>query len=421
MLERYEQDPRIRIVRHETNRGLTACCNAATRLAHGEYVMRLDADDYLHPAAVGRLATALHADPGAVLVFPNYVEIDGRGVVIRHVQRHNLSALDALSDLPAHGACTLIRKTFLDGMGGYDEGIPCQDGLDVWLHLGPHDRVLQIGEPLFFYRKHGVNLTRNERTLLRARTKLFAKHVARCRFPRPRVLAVVPVRGGVIDPGSQPLRLLGNRPLIDWTLDEALACPRFDRVVVSTPDSAVLDNVRERYGSQVGLHRCEMELAALNVSLDNRLQELLHVELDAGRAHDAMVILTVESPFRTRAFMQQAVDVMQLFGVDSVIGVRHEDEAFYRHDGLGLAPVRGDERMRLERDDLFRACGGLRLVALPRPDVGREAYLSSIQRRPTRLGHVLLDQLAAVSVRSNLDWEIAQNLVGRAYEESDRE
>ncbi len=421
VLRRFDRDPRIRIVRQATNRGLTACCNAAIQIARGDYIMRLDGDDYLHPSAVGKLAAALHAEPGAVLAFPDYVEIDGRGMVIRRVQRHDFSTLDALSDLPAHGACTLLRRSFLDGMGGYDEDIPCQDGLDVWLSLGPQDRVLRIREPLFFYRKHGTNLTRAERALLRARTRLFAKHVARRRLPRPRVLAVVPVRGQVVDPSSEPLWPLGNRPLIDWTLDEVLMCPRFDRVVVSTPDAAVLDHVRQRYGTQVGLHRCELELAALNVSVGNRLQELLGIELDEGRTYDAVTILTVESPFRSRMFMQQAVDVMQLFGVDGVIGVRHEDEAFYRHDGVGLEPVRGDERMRLERDDLFRSCGGLCLVALTPTEVKSEAYLASIQRRPSRLGHVLLDQLAALSVRSPLDWEIARHLVGRALEESGHE
>ena len=420
ILGRFEQDPRIRIIRQHTRRGLTACCNAALRVARGDMVMRLDADDALHPSAVGKLAAVLQSDPQAVLVFPDYVEVDGRGAVIRHVKRHDLTPLEALSDLPAHGACTLARRSFLERMGGYDEAIPCQDGLDVWLNVTPPDRVLQIGEPLFSYRKHGSNLTRDERALLKARTRLFAKHVAMRGLPRPRILAVVPVRGQVVDPGSQPLRILGARPLIDWTLDEALACARFDRVVVSSPDSAVLDHVGQRHGPRVGLHRRSLESAGLNISVANTVRDVLLSELDDGRPHDAVAILTVESPFRSRLFMEQAVDVMQLFAADSVTGVRHEDEAFYHHDGLGLEPVRGDERMRLERDDLFRASGGLRLISLPPPDVDREAYLAACQRRPSRLGHVLLDQLAAVSVRSPLDWEIARHLAATALEESGR-
>lgn len=419
ILRRFVDDPRIRVIRHDTNRGLTASCNAALRLARGDYVMRLDADDYLHPSAVGKLAAALHADPAAVLVFPDYVEVDTRGAVIRRVQRHDFSAFDALSDLPAHGACTLARRTFLERIGGYDEAIPCQDGLDVWLHVGAEDRVLQIPEPLFSYRQHGGNLTRNQRALLRARTRLFAKHVAKRGLPPSRALAVVPVRGQVVEPGSLPLRMLGERCLIDWTLDEAVACPSIARVVVSSPDGAVLEHVGRRHGERVARHLRSLDLAGLNVPLTDTLRDVLRVEADAGRRYDSVLVLSVESPFRSRMFMQQAIDVGRLFGTDGVVGVRHEDEAFYRHDGLGLEPVRGDDRLRLERDDLFRACGGLRLVRLPADEPG-DGYLDGLHRPPSRLGHVILDQLAAISLRSALDWEIASHLVGVATEECRR-
>lgn len=418
VLRRFEGDPRIRIIRHDTHRGLTACCNTALRAARGEFVMRLDADDAMHPSAVSKLASALSADPGAVLVFPDYVEVDGRGNTIRRVERHDFSLVDTLSDLPAHGACTLVRRSFLEGHGGYDEAIACQDGLDLWLHVGPGQRVLQVREPLFSYRQHGGNLTRDQRRLLRARSRLFAKHVAKRGLPRPRVLGVVPVRGQVIDPASRPLEPLGGRPLIDWTLRAATACDGLDRVVVSSPDPSVLDHVNAKHDPRVGGHRRAVGQAGLNVRVDDTLRDVLAAEFDAGRVYDALMVLTVESPFRSAMFLQQAIDVMQLFGSDAVIGVRHEDEVFFRHDGLGLEPVRRDELLRLEREDLFRACGGMRVVALSSPADGREAYLASVARRPARLGHVLLDQLAAVSVRSALDWEIAGNLVGRATEAS---
>jgi glycosyltransferase involved in cell wall biosynthesis len=417
VLRRYENDRRIRTFRQETNRGLTACCNLALGAARGEFVMRLDADDYLHESAVAKLAAALTADPTAVLVFPDYVEVDGRGAMIRRVQRHDFSALEALSDLPAHGACTLARKTFLDRVGGYDEAIACQDGLDLWLHVRPQDRVLQIGEPLFFYRQHGSNLTRNERRLLRARTKLFARHVAKRGLPRPRVLGVVPVRGRVIDPASMSLEALGDRLLIDWTLDEAVACTGLDRVIVSSPDAAILDHVHSRYGSRVRLHRRSLESAGLNVSLDDTLRDVVAADMEDGRAYDALMTLTVESPFRSRMFMQQAIHVMQLFDADGVVCARHEDEAFYRHNGLGLESVRQDARLRLERDDLFRACGGLRAMMLSPAAGGAAKDPATSRGQPARLAHVLVDQLAAFTIRTSLDWEIAKTLVSVAKQE----
>jgi len=400
LLSGLERNPRITVIRHATNVGLTASCNSALRASSADFVMRLDADDYLMPSAVRTMADAIAADPDAVLVFPDYVEVDTRDALIRRVQRHDFNALDTMSDLPAHGACTMIRRTFLDGIGGYDESVSCQDGLDLWLSIGQGQGVLHIPEPLFCYRQHGRNLTRSERKLFTARAALLAKHVAKRGLPRPRVLGVIPVRGQIADPGSVPLRLLGGRPLIDWTVDEALACDGIDHVVVSSPDPSVLEHVEERYESRVGLHLRRSVWARLNVGLGDSLNDVLAAEFAVGHTYDAEVTLTVESPFRSATYIQQAINVMQLFDADGVVGVRRDDDVFYVHNGVGLRPMREDQRLRIERDDLFRQCSGMSLVRLP-----------GSQSNP-RLGHVLADQMTGFTVRTELDWKIAELLVG---------
>lgn len=402
VLATFEDDPRVRIIRQPTSRGLTVCCNTALAASSGELVMRLDADDYLEPHAVSTMVDALDADPVAVLAFPDYVEVDSRGTTIRRVQRHDFNTLQAMSDLPAHGACTLIRRSFLESVGGYDEAVSCQDGLDLWLHVGPENRVAHIREPLFHYRRHGNNLTGNERRLLSGRGKLIGKHVAKRGLPRPRVLAIVPVRGQAVDPDSVPLRRLGDRPLIDWTVDAALACKGIDRVVVSSPDGDALDHVAERYGNRVRAHHRPLEWAGLNSDLATTERDVVESEAAAGFHYDAKITLTIECPFRSSAFIQQAIHLMQLFDTTGVVGVRREDEVFYLHDGLGLERLQPEEKLRRERDDLFRECGGMRLVRL-------EPAASS-----SRMGHVLLDQFAAFALRTGLDWTMAESLVESA-------
>jgi len=273
-----------------------------------------------------------------------------------------------------------------------------QDGLDLWLHVGPEHRIAHIHEPLFHYRRHGSNLTEDEPRLLAARAKLIAKHVARRGLPRPRVIGIVPVRGQTADPDSMPLRSLGDRPLLDWTVDAALACGGIDRVVVSSPDVSVLDHVDDRYGSRVGVHHRRLEFAGLNVDLAATVKDVLDTEAAAGLRYDAEMTLTVESPFRSGTFAQQAIHMMQLFDADVVVGVRREREVYYLHDGLGLEPLRKDEKLRLERDDLFRECGGMRLVRL----TGRGSS--------PRIGHVVLDQVTAFTIRTEVDWQMAESV-----------
>jgi glycosyltransferase involved in cell wall biosynthesis len=72
-------DERIRYLRHETNRGLTANFNAVLEAARGQYVMVLADDDWLEEDYVARCRAMLEADSRLALVCGSavYHEPDG--------------------------------------------------------------------------------------------------------------------------------------------------------------------------------------------------------------------------------------------------------------------------------------------------------------------------------------------------------
>jgi len=400
IMQKHETRDNVFVVLQQ-NRGLNATNNVALSLARGKYIIRLDADDFFDSHSLEVMVAEMERQPDLALIFPDYYIVDEYGEVVEQVRRHDFVNGVSLLDQPAHGACTIIRRDILKTLGGYDEAFTRQDGYDLWLNIVNSYPVKNINLPLFYYRQHGDNLTKDETKLLTTRAKIKAKHVRKRGLEPLSVLAVIPVRGRVLDPRSFPLKLLGRKSLIDWTIDAALESQYIDAVLVTTPDENVQDHVRDKYGEKVLVVERKPELARINTRVeDTVLDTLKHYK----KVSDAIMVLYTESPFRSSMYIDKAIDTMQLYNVDVVDGVRSDDSLFYIHDGHGLKPWKPQGGLRLERDDLYRRVGGLHLI--------RQDFFEKEQTMLNgKIGHITLDQKAAFFIKSDFDWQVAKLLV----------
>ncbi|MDH3625417.1 MAG: glycosyltransferase [Myxococcales bacterium] len=402
MLGDYEGMENVFVIFQE-QRGLTKASNLALKMARGDYIVRLDADDYFVLDALESLATVLDQSPDVVMVFPDYFEVDESGTIVAEVRRHDFGREVTLLDQPAHGACTMFRRSAMLKVKGYDESFICQDGYDMWLKLTHEHNVANINRPLFHYRKHGHSLSRNEERILKTRAAIMSKHVQSRGLEPLRTWAVIPVRGASADPRSIPLRDLGGKPLIEWTLDAALASTVLEQIIVSTPDQVVRAHVKARYGDRIRAVDRPRDLARINTSVVPTIQNALEQVSGSMSPPDAAMVLFVEAPFRSGLYIDKAVHAMQLYGVDIVDAIRLDDRIYYKHHGEGLEPLRGNDVLRLERDDLYRQVGGMSLAR-------HETLMASGSLFAGRIGHIELDQKASFMIQSELDWLIAESL-----------
>ena len=133
IIQQYENKSNIKVI-YQNNKGLTISNNIAIKLAQGEFIIRLDADDYFTKDAL-KLMVREFENENLGMVFGDWYLVDENGDILGVEQRHNFQKEVTLYDQPAHGACTMFRKDCLIKLGGYDETITRQDGYELWLRF----------------------------------------------------------------------------------------------------------------------------------------------------------------------------------------------------------------------------------------------------------------------------------------------
>ncbi|MFH1918719.1 MAG: glycosyltransferase, partial [Planctomycetota bacterium] len=153
-----QQDERITVLRNETNRGLPAALNIGWRQARGELIARMDADDLCLPERLQRQVEFMTAHPEVAVLGTGveYMDEDGRtlGRGVRPEQHEEL-VQKILRESPFYHPSVMVRPTFYEALGGYDERIRRAEDRDLWLRGRRRFRYHNLREPLIRYRISG--------------------------------------------------------------------------------------------------------------------------------------------------------------------------------------------------------------------------------------------------------------------------
>lgn len=394
IIEGYASNPKIKII-YQHNKGLNVTNNIAIRAASGKYIIRLDADDHLVSNALEQMSGKLEANHELGMIFPNYYYIDEKDQVIGEEIRHDFDNNKvSLLDQPAHGACTMIRTDFLNEIGGYDESFNCQDGYELWIKFTQRYKVTNLKQPLFYYRKHGANLTSNEEMILQTRAKINQKYINKLQTNN-NTLAIIPIRGGDKDLAFQTINGVN---ILTAKINMLLRSTYIEKIIVSSPDSRIEKYITAyKTKKNVLFHFRNETKARINDNLNATIFDISN-KFDNKVAN--LAIITLEYPLIRREHIDDAINTMALFGTDSIISVRPDNAIFYQHHGDGLHPILNrDKFTKLEREALFKQLGGITVVR-------KVAFDESKQMLCGKVGHVVIDQKAGLGLFSNIDFEI---------------
>lgn len=138
-------------------------------------------------------------------------------------------------------------------------------------------------------------------------------------YKNKRILALIPARGGSKGlPGKNILPFHG-KPLIAWTILQALAGKYLDKVLVSTDDEKIA-TISRKYGACVPFLRPK-KLATSKSNMIDVVLHSLNFLAQRGEDYDMVILLQPTSPLRTSKDIDKAIELFFEKKASSVISV----------------------------------------------------------------------------------------------------
>ncbi len=164
ILENYKDE--IRVFNFEKNVGLSAARNFGVKKALGQFILFLDADDYLQRDLLLIQNTFLAENNKLDAVSIDYYLVDDRGNHLEHVN----------SEQKPIACGIMFRKDLLIDIGLYDESFRAREEEDLRIRFLKKHTIYNIILPLYRYRMHDSNLTKNNDEMDKYKQQLDNKH-----------------------------------------------------------------------------------------------------------------------------------------------------------------------------------------------------------------------------------------------------
>lgn len=123
-----------------------------------------------------------------------------------------------------------------------------------------------------------------------------------------KILGLIPARGGSKGLPKKNIKLLNGKPLIVWTIEQALNSKYLDKVVVSTDDTEIA-KVSKKYGAEVPFLRPKELATDESPTIDTIFHAVNWFE-DKGENFDYLALLEPTSPLRKKSDIDNAITTL---------------------------------------------------------------------------------------------------------------
>lgn len=170
-----KRDSRVRYIKQE-NQGLSAARNTGMKIAKGELLLFLDADDWLELNCLKNYSRVISSNPEVTILRCGYSYWDKPSG--RRFHSHLPCSIDNIyPSVLTHniGPChsILIRREFAESLGGFDISLKSCEDWDFWIRAGKMGaKIYTIPEFLVGYRYVPTSMSRNPRVMYDSLTEV---------------------------------------------------------------------------------------------------------------------------------------------------------------------------------------------------------------------------------------------------------
>jgi N-acylneuraminate cytidylyltransferase len=144
-----------------------------------------------------------------------------------------------------------------------------------------------------------------------------------------KILGIIPARGGSKGIPNKNIKVLGNKPLLAYTIEAAKNSKLLTKTILSSDDEAII-NIAKKYELEVPFVR-PANLATDESPTILTVIHALNFYKEQGIVFDAVCLLQVTNPFRLGRFIDTAIQKFITAKSDSLVSVLEVPHEFNPH------------------------------------------------------------------------------------------
>ena len=169
-------------------------------------------------------------------------------------------------------------------------------------------------------------------------------------YEKSPIVAIIPARGGSKGIPKKNLCLLEGKPLIAYSIEQALEASAINRVLVSTDDPEIAA-VSKQYGAEVIWRPADISGDTAS-SEEALLHALTFLEQEEGYCPRLVVFLQTTSPLRRPDDIDNAINKLIMDKADSLLSLTKAVEFIWSKSGDEFISVTFDYKNRRRRQEL---------------------------------------------------------------------